>query len=228
MVFVPPLAPIVTLAFLGAGFLVLAGSAAALFGLLSKRRPLALGGGILAAGVLAAYGVVWTGASLLAPERVLAKGERKYFCEIDCHLAYSVEGIERAAAIGPERLRPVNGEFVIVTLKTWFDPNTISPRRPLDATLAPNRRDIHVEDAAGRRYDPRAEVADALVRTGRASTPITEPLVPGQSYETLFVFDVPAEARALRLYVGNVSSDGAFLIGHEASPLSKKSWFALE
>ena len=228
MVLVPPFAPFVTLAFLGAGFLVLAGSAAALFGLLSKRRALVVAGGALAASVVAAYGLLWTGASLFAPQRVLAKGERKYFCEIDCHLAYSVEGVERAAAIGTEGLEPANGEFVVVTLKTWFDPNTISPRRPLDATLAPNRRDVFMEDASGRRYRPRAEVAAALVRAGRASTPLTEPLIPGQSYETLLVFDVPREARDLRLYVGNLASDGAFLIGHEASPLAKKSWFAME
>ena len=228
MVFVPPFAPLVTLAFLGAGFLILAGTATALFGLLSNRRPLALGGAALAAAVVAAYGVLWVGASVASRERVLVKGERKYFCEIDCHLAYSVERVERLASIGASALKPEKGGFVIVTLKTWFDPSTISPRRPLDATLTPNSRDIFAEDASGGRYRPLAAAAAALSQARRPSTPITEPLVPGQSYETLLVFDVPAGARGLKLYVGNRSSDGAFLIGHEASPLARKSWFAME
>jgi hypothetical protein len=227
MVYVPPFAPIVTLAFLGAGFLILAGSAAALFGLLAKRRALAVGGGAVAAVVLAGYAALWAGTALASRERVLAPGERKYFCEIDCHLAYSVERVERAASLGPGGPAPANGEFVIVTLKTWFDPGTISPRRPLDAPLWPNVREVSLDDGAGRRYRPLPGAAAALARAGRASTPLTEPLIPGQSYATLLVFDVPRGAHDLRLYVGNRASDGAFLIGHEASPLAKKAWFAV-
>jgi hypothetical protein len=228
MIQVPPFAPIVTLAFLAAGFLVVAASAAALFGLLARRRALAIGGGVVAAVVAAGYLALWAGAALASRERLLAPGERKYFCEIDCHLAYSVKRVERLASLGPGAPAAANGEFVVVTLETWFDPSTISPRRPLDAPLWPNVREVSLEDAAGRRYRPLPGAAAALTRSGRASTPLTEPLVPGASYETLLVFDVPHASGGLKLYVGNRASDGAFLIGHEASPLSRKAWFALD
>src|SRR5512135_777127 len=218
MVYVPPFAPFVALAFLGAGFLVLVGTAVALFGLLSKRRTLAIGGAAGAAAVAVIYVALWLAASLATPERVLAQGDRKYFCEIDCHLAYSVEGVEHVATLGAAGPTPAKGEFVVVTLKTWFDPSTISPRRPLDAPLWPSPRNVCLVDAAGNHYRPLAGAAAALAQAGRASTPLTEPLVPGQSYRTLLVFDVPRDARAMKLYVGNISSDGAFLIGHEASP----------
>jgi hypothetical protein len=228
MVFVPPFAPFVALAFLGAGFLVLVGSATALFGLLSKRRALALGGGAVAATVAVAYAGLWLGASLLSRERVLHAGERKYFCEIDCHLAYSVETVEHIATLGAAGPRSRNGEFLVVTLKTWFDPSTVSPRRPLDAPLWPSPRNICLVDAEGKHYRRLPGATAALAQAGRASTPATEPLVPGQSYTTLLAFDVPLDARALKLYVGNISSDGAFLIGHEAAPLARKAWFAME
>jgi len=228
MVFVPPYAPFVALAFLGTGFLILVGSATALFGLLAKRRALAVGGAAGAATVALLYGAAWLVASLASPERILHAGERKYFCEIDCHLAYSVEHVERAASLGAGAPKPSKGEFVIVTLKTWFDPSTISPRRPLDAPLWPNARNVRLADAAGVHYPPLPGATAALAQAGRPSTPLTEPLIPGQSYTTLLVFDVPRNAGALKLYVGNLSSDGAFLIGHEASPLAKKSWFAVD
>jgi hypothetical protein len=228
MVFVPPNAPFVVLAFLGAGFLVLAGSAIALFGLLSKRRSLMIGGAAGAATVAVLYAALWVGTSLLSRERVLSPGGRKYFCEIDCHLAYSVECVERTEALGSGGPSPANGEFVIVTLKTWFDPNTISARRPLDAPLWPNPRETRLEDAAGRRYGSLPGATAALARAGRPSTPLTEPLVPGESYQTLLVFDVPRGAKALRLYVGNTPREAAFLLGHESSPLAKKAWFAVE
>jgi len=228
MVFVPPFAPFVVLAFLGTGFLILAGTATALFGLLSKRRTLAIGGGALAATVAVGYAALWLGASLLSRERILHAGERKYFCEIDCHLAYSVEGVTRGETLTANGPKAQNGEFVVVTLKTWFDPSTISPRRPLDAPLWPSPRNICLVDAAGNHYRPLPGATAVLAQAGHASTPLTEPLVPGQSYQTLLVFDVPRQAGAMNLYVGNISSEGAFLIGHEASPLAKKAWFAVK
>ena len=39
----------------------------------------------------------------------------------------------------------------------------------------------------------------ALARIGGRSTPLTEPLRPGESYTTDFVFNVPKDAQGLRL-----------------------------
>lgn len=59
------------------------------------------------------------------------------------------------------------------------------------------------------------------------SADLNTPLRPGESYETLLLFEVPVEAPQPRLYVGNVFAESAFLIGHEAAPLHAKNWFAL-
>ncbi len=227
MINVPPQAPLVTLAFLAAALLIAAGLAGALFGALSKRSRLVVRGAALAGVVAGAYLIVWTGASLASRETLLATGETKYFCEIDCHLAYSVTGVEQVAALGAGGPAPATGSFLVVTLRTWFDPATISPRRPLDAPLWPNPRNVRAMDAEGRHYRPLTGASAALARAGRVSTPLTEPLRPGESYQTLLVFDVSPKARNVKLYVGNLSSEGAFLIGHEASPFAKKAWFSL-
>lgn len=228
MIDVPPQAPLVTLAFLAAALLIAAGLAGALFGALSKRSRLVVGGTALAGVVAGVYFVLWTGAALASRERLLATGEMKYFCEIDCHLAYSVTGVERVATLGAGGPAPVNGAFLVVALRTWFDPATISPRRPLDVPLWPNPRIVQVVDADGRHYRPLPGASEALARAGRVSTPLTEPLRPGESYQTLLVFDVPRQARGVKLYVGNLVSEGAFLIGHEAAPIAKKAWFSLK
>jgi len=228
MVHVPPQAPMVTLAFLGAALLIAAGMAGTLYGALSKRPPLAIGSASLAAAVAIAYGLAWAGAAFATHEHILAPGQTKYFCEIDCHLAYSLTRVERMTSIGAAGGHaPAGGSFLVVTMKTWFDPTTISPRRPLDARLWPNPREIFVMDRDRRRYRAIPGATAALAKTGRASTPMTEPLRPGESYETTLVFDVPADAPEPRLFVGNIPAESAFIIGHESSPLARKTWFSL-
>jgi hypothetical protein len=227
MVFVPPHSPIVTLTFVGAALLVAASLASTLFGALSKRRRLAAGSACVAAVVVSGYALAWTAAAIATHEEILAPGDTKYFCEIDCHLAYSVVRVERMTALGTTGPTPASGSFLVVTLKTWFDPATISPRRPRDATLRPNPRDIFLRDVAGVRYPPLPGATAALAAAGRANTPLTEELRPGESYETILVFDVPANAPEPRLFIGNIPAESAFLIGHESSPIAKKAWFSL-
>jgi len=216
------------LGFLAAALLIAAGLAGALFGVLSKRRRVAIACVTLAAAVAGAYAILWTGAALASRDRTLAAGEAKYFCEIDCHLAYSVMRVERMTSLGVGGPRPASGSFLVVTVKTWFDPTTISPRRPLDVPLWPNPREVYLEEAGGRRYHALPGATAALASAGRSSTPLTEPLRPGESYETLLIFDLAADALHPRLFIGNVPPESAFLIGHEASPMAKKAWFSLE
>src|SRR5690349_12302534 len=89
--FVPRLAPLVLLLFLGAGFVLFCSAIGAAIAAAARRRILArrLAAGALSAAVV--YGVLLVGASLLSRDRTLAAGEKKYFCEMDCHLAYSVD-----------------------------------------------------------------------------------------------------------------------------------------
>jgi len=229
MAFVPPLAPLVVLAFLGTAALLAVAAVAFLYAVIAKKRRLILAVLLGVAALLVIYGGSLLAASALSRERVLFPGEKKYFCEIDCHLAYSLVGVEVARELGtpPHLARPA-GRFLVVTLRTWFDESTISPRRPKDATLYPNPRVIYIQDAQGRRYEPSISGESALAATGRASTPITQPLRPGDSYTTCFVFDLPEDARDPRLFLGDAPGVEFLLIGHEMSPWHRRVWFALK
>ena len=67
------------------------------------------------------YGLLLAGFSLFSRDRTLARGEEKYFCELDCHLAYSVQAVQRIKSIGDVR---AGGEFYVVTIRTRFDEAT--------------------------------------------------------------------------------------------------------
>jgi len=228
MEFVPPNAPIVVLAFLGTLFLLGLLALASVVAFAAKRPPVARWGLGAAAIVAAAYAGVLLTASAVSRERILGPGGMKYFCEIDCHLAYSVQGIQITSEIGspPGTLRAA-GRFYVVALRTWFDEHTISARRGREKPLYPNPRVVYVEDAAGRRYERSPAAEEALVAMGGHSTPLTDPLRPGEYYVTLLVFDLPRDAGTPRFFVGNDPALEFALIGHEMSPLHRKIWFAM-
>ncbi len=214
--FVPALSPLVALAFLGSGFLLVCCAVGAGIAWAARRASLAklLGGAGLAVAVV--YTTLLGAASLLSRERVLASGERKYFCEMDCHIAYDV-----VAADAPD------GRTRAVTLRTWFDPSTIASFRG-NAPLLPGSRVVYLQDEAGRRYEPSPEATRSWEDRHGAGTPFGKELVPGESYTTNFVFEVPPGAGGLRLFVGDPSGGiENLLIGHENSPLHGKIYFAL-
>jgi hypothetical protein len=161
---------------------------------------------VLGAGA-AVYIVVFLIASIASRNRVLALGEEKHICEIDCHLAYAVES-SKSESLPSGLVRHT------VTVKVRFDEETISSRRPRDATLTPNSRYVALVDDAGNRYPGST---DGLKRK----------LIPGESYTTDIVFDVPAVAKGLRLVLRNNDPETAFIIGHENSLLHGKTTFAL-
>ena len=206
-------APLSVLAFLGTGA-VLAALGVACVVLLARRHGfaawrVALAGGAVAAAYLAAL----AGFSLAGGARAVEPGNAKYFCEIDCHLAYSVLGSRRVAALGGAR---ADGAFEVVTLKVWFDPRTISAHRG-DAPLYPTPRSARLVDAAGRWYAPSADGLRALEAAQGAQTPLTRPLRPGESYTTSLVFQVPADVRAPELLLTESDPITHLLIGHENS-----------
>jgi hypothetical protein len=199
-----------------------------LFGVL-RRSGLVLRVGALAlATVVGSYFFLLGAVSLASSEKTLPPGGTKYFCEIDCHIAYSVSGMRTASSLGPE-LSPISahGQFVIVRLKSWFDENSISPRRG-DGPLTPNRRGIALVDSVGNRFSV-SEVGEiAIARLVTSSTPLTTALRPGQSYSTDFVFDVPKEAGGLRLLLTEDDPETMLVIGHENSLLHKKIYLGLD
>src|SRR6266705_6356637 len=174
----------------------------------TKREPLAR---ITLRALLGGFGLyllLFLGVSVFSHSRVLAVGEEKHICEIDCHLAYAV------AATKSESL--ANGMVrQTVTVKVRFDEETISSRRPRDATLTPNSRYVALVDDAGHQYPGST---DGLKRK----------LIPGESYTTDIVFDVPADAKGLRLVLRNNDPESTFIIGHENSLLHGKTTFALQ
>jgi hypothetical protein len=216
-------APLSVLAFLGTAA-VLAALAVTAVILLARRnriagRRVALAGG----GVAAAYAAALAGFSLASGARVVEPGNAKYFCEIDCHLAYSVVGARRAASLGGTRAR---GAFEVVTLKVWFDPSTTSARRGV-APLAPNPRAARLVDASGRSYAPSPRGLRALEAESGAQTPLSAALRPGESYTTSIVFELPAEARAPELLLTEDDPITRLLIGHENSFLHRAIPFRL-
>jgi hypothetical protein len=173
----------------------------------TKREPFARFTLRVLLGGVGLYLLLFLGASVFSHSRVLAIGEEKHICEIDCHLAYAV------AATRSESL-PNGMVRHTVTVKVRFDEGTISPRRPRDAALTPNSRYVALVDDAGDRY---AGSTDGLKRR----------LIPGESYTTDIVFYMPADANGLRLVLRNNDPETAFIIGHVNSLFHGKTMFRL-
>ncbi|MFQ5816967.1 MAG: hypothetical protein ACE5H2_03290 [Terriglobia bacterium] len=90
--------------------------------------------------------------SLASCARVRTLGEQKYFCAVDCHLAYSVSDVRAATTLGTApKQKTASGTFYVVSVKVWFEERTISAQRG-NAPLRPNQRRIAVVDDAGRKY----------------------------------------------------------------------------
>jgi hypothetical protein len=226
-VYTPHFAPIAVLAFLGTGALLALCVAVALIGALRGSRPAVMGA--LAAGVtiLAGYAAVLFGLSLFSRDVEISEGAWKYFCEIDCHIAYTVGGMKTAEYARPElQAAAANSSFAIVQLKTWFDPTTISPRRG-NGPLTPNRRTLTLLDDRGRRFAPSVKTEAVLAAAGLHSTSLREALRPGESYVSYIVFEIPRDAKGLKLLVTSSDEEGFLIWDDENSPWHRKAYFRL-
>lgn len=161
---------------------------------------------VVASAAIVYFGLLF-GFSLASRDHLLARGQEKYFCEIDCHLAYSVLQVKTEPA-----------GVMVLTLRTRFDETTISDRRPKDASLDPSPRTLRLIDSRGLTYSPEST----------AGTSLTTPLIPGESYNTELSFQIPAGARDLRLLITTTPAwPDHVVIGDENSWLHKKTYFAL-
>lgn len=190
-------------AVLGGGALLVAYVVARLAGRAQFAKRVLLVGGIGAG----AYVLLFAIADVTSRDRVLAPGEEKHICEIDCHLAYSVLGAKTEP-------NPAGGTRYTVTVKVRFDEATTSPQRPKDAPLSPNSRYVALLDSAGNYYPGST---DSLKRR----------LIPGESYTTDIAFDLPAAMTNVQLVLRNADFETRFLIGHENSIGHGKTTFAL-
>jgi hypothetical protein len=137
-------APVAVLGFLAA----LAGLALSILTVvvllsLHKTKWMRWLGALVGTGAVVYFALLF-GFSLGSREVTLVSGEEKYFCEIDCHLAYSVRASREDVHSGQRQLR--------VTLRTRFDETTISSHRPKDMPLTPNPRRVVLLDSQGRTY----------------------------------------------------------------------------
>jgi hypothetical protein len=220
-------APLGAMAFLGTGLLFFVGGLIFLYTVIKGE----LVGTKVVVSAVAAVAAVYIGFllffSFTSSETVLARGQEKHFCEIDCHLAYSILDVRQIKTLGngPNQ-STADGLYHVVTIKTRFDENTIGPIRG-SGSLTPNSRLATVVDSQGRKYWPSESGAKALAQTEDAGTPFTEALRPGETYTTKLVFDLPADIAHPTLLLNEGEWMTLFIIGHENSPLHKKTRFQL-
>ena len=220
-------APVGALSFLGTALLFFLVGLVFLYSLI-KRKP---GMTKFSVGAMLVLAAIYLSAmltfSFLSSDAIVARGGEKYFCEIDCHLAYSVTDARETHTLGDGAAQvTADGMFRLVTLKTRFDENTISRTRG-NGLLRPNSRVLAIMDQDGRQYFPSPRGQKALEDAQLAGTPITTPLRPAETYLTTFVFDVPADIRNPTILIREGALLTHLVIGHENSLLHKKTKFQL-
>jgi hypothetical protein len=199
--------PFTLLLFVGAVLTAFALAATYAVARITRRERLAQISSRTLLGGMGLYLVFILAGSVTSRARVLAPGEEKHICEIDCHLAYSVAAA-KAESVGGGLVRHV------VTVKVRFDEATISARRSRTAPLSPNKRYVALIDDAGHEYPGSP---DGLMRS----------LIPGESYTTDIAFEVPQKATGLRLVLRNADLETRLIVCHENSILHRSVWFGL-
>jgi hypothetical protein len=220
-------APLGVMALLGTGFLLLVTLLVLIYSLFIKRFALTKIAAVAMVVTVGIYVGVVLAFSFASGEKVLARGQEKHFCEIDCHLAYSLTEARQMKTIGasPDQAT-ANGEFTAVTVKTRFDETTIGPHRG-DGELYPNSRVLMLVDDQGRKYSPSVAAQKALEASAAAGKPLTTSLRPGESYTTTVAFDLPADAKNATLLINEGEWITHFVIGHENSLLHRKTRFQI-
>ncbi len=225
MYFTPHYSHFVILAFLGTAAVLGAAVLGAVAALAARRLPLFRGILTIATLLGTLYLGVMLAVSAGSKDQLLAAGQTKYFCEADCHVAYSVTNVTTAKTLGEgANTVTANGVFYVVSLRSWFDAETTSKSRPADVPLWPNPRMIYAFDDVGQRHTTSLAGQKAIIAS---TVPLTQPLRPGESYETVLVFDLPASTKSPRLLVQDGFPLSPLLIGHENSLGHKKAYFAM-
>jgi hypothetical protein len=199
-------APLAVIGFLAASTGLFLSLAAILVAWFVRKPKFARSVGMLLAIGAVVYFALLFSFSLGSHATTLARGQEKYFCEIDCHLAYSIVDVKTEP-----------GRY-LVTLRTRFDETTTSSSRPKDAPLTPSLRQVVLIDDNGDEYLP-------ATITG---TPLLTPLKPTDSYNTQLEFSVPGDAKNLRLLINTQPGwPDHLIIGDENSWLHQKTYLAL-
>ena len=221
-------APLGAMAFLGTGLLLAVTAVVLIQSLVVRKLRRARTVLIVLLAIAGAYLAAIMAFSLVSHSRLLARGEEKHFCELDCHLAYSVANVRQVKNLGnaPSQIT-AHGVYTIVTIKPRFDETTIAPWRG-DGLLYPNGRVLTIVDDRGNRYGPSPQGQRALDSSQGSGTPLTTPLRPTESYTSDIVFDLPPEAKAGTLLINEGDWITRLIIGHENSPLHGRTSFEIK
>lgn len=214
------------MALLGTGFLFFVSALVLIQSLIVRKRRRAKFVLLVILLIAGAYLAAILIFSLASHEKVLARGEEKHFCEIDCHLAYSLATRQSKTLGNSPNQSTAQGVYTIVTIKTRFDETTISPSHG-NGLLYPNSRVLTLLDDRGNKYSPSTQGQRALDAAQSSGTPLTSPLRPGESYTSEVVFDLPADVKATTVLINEGELLTRFVIGHENSPLHRKTRFQL-
>src|ERR1043165_1763475 len=203
-------APLAALALLGTAFMIFVAGIVLIQSLVVRKRRRAKAVLLALVAIIALYGSAVVAFLFASRAGLLARGQEKHFCELDCHLAYSIVDVAPAAASSDSK------QSVTVTIKTRFDETTISSSRG-NGLLYPNPRVVTLYDDRGNPYAPQSQ----------RGTPLTTPLHPGESYTTDVLFNLPPGVKPAKLLLNEGDWITHVVIGHENSPFHKKTEFQL-
>ena len=220
-------APVGVLLLLAAGFVIALTALLLVYALFTGKTVLSKFAFLTLAMIAGAYVALMLIFSWSSNDRVLLRGQEKHFCEIDCHLAYSVLDVKQMKSLGnPPHTANALGTFYVVTVRTRFDETTIGARRG-DGPLSPNPRLLTVIASNGERYSPSPTAQTVLQESAASGTPITTALRPGESYTTTVVFDLPPTIQHPVLLINEGDWITHLVIGHENSLAHKKITFEI-
>jgi hypothetical protein len=221
-------APVGVLAFLGTGLLILVAALTLAGSLVARKFRFAKFVLIVMLVIAGLYLGAMLAFSLASHEKLLARGEEKHFCEIDCHLAYSIANVRETKTLGAApNQSTAKGVYTIVTIKTRFDETTIASWRG-NGLLYPNSRALTLVDERGNKHAPANVTLPAPDASQTNAQPLTAPLRPGESYTTDVAFDLPANAKPATLLINEGEWETHFVIGHENSFLHSKTRFQID
>jgi hypothetical protein len=216
------------LAVLGTGFVAaLAVLVAGVLFVRGERRLAAIafaGAPIVVAAYIGALLLI----SLMSRNRVIGHGEEKHYCELDCHLAYTVTDVSLVDSLGSGIALAPHGRFCVVTLTARFDPTTTAPWRPHDAPVSPDPRELVLLDDRDRVLNASAEAQRALAQAGAAGASLDLPLLPGASASSRVVFDLPAGYRPQRILLRDREVFHRFALADELSWRHARTYWSFQ
>jgi hypothetical protein len=86
---------------------------------------------------------------------------------------------------------------------------------------------IALLDDRGHRFVPSQKGESVLAAARLSSTPLRTALRPGESYQSYLVFEIPNDAKGLKLLLTSSDAEGFLIWGDEDSPWHGKAYFDL-